>query len=476
MWPLPTKPREKQLEVFNDSKDQLSWAYFLEMGVGKTLIGLAVACYLYLLGKIDLLVVVAPKGVYLNWPRREIVKHWPLDVPRREWVWPKLKPPRGDTGLEMVFINVEALSSSKKAVDYIFDKVKGRKAMLIVDESSGCKNSKSNRSKVLHNLGKVCLYKRIMTGSPVTQAPLDLFSQLKILWLDVGLWPYQSFMHFKNRFAITQQVRFGMRSFNQIVGYKGLDELQDRMKRFSSRVLKSECLDLPEKIYLTREVELTDEQDKAYRDMAEQGFHELSELEIVTATHAMVALQKLQQICCGHMTDPESGVVHQFKHRRLDALLEVVDELQGQVVIWSSWRQSLREIVAELKKVYGDDQVCEYWGDTSAEAREVGLSEFIDGKRRFFVGNPKTGGYGLTLTNASNMVYYNNSFSLEERLQSEDRCHRFGQTKAVTYVDLVATGTVDEDVLDALFNKQELASKTLGDEFLGWFRRARQKG
>lgn len=469
MWPLTTIPREKQLEAFHRSCDEQAYAYFMEMGTGKTLVALAKAAYLYDKEQIDLLLVLAPKGVILNWPSREVVKHWPERLGKKVVIWPKRLEAFEDKGLEMVFMNIEALSSSEKAVDWIFSKVKNRKAMLVVDESSTLKSATSKRSKCVANLSKHCRYRVVMTGSPVTQAPLDLFSQVRVLGLSPQVWPFSSLTHFKCKYAVTQQVKFGHRSFNQIVGYKNIEDLQDRLKVFSYRALKKDCLDLPEKIYLTRDVELSPEQIKAYDDLAQKGFHAVSDQNVVTAAHAMVAVQKLQQVLCGHLGDPENEIAHALPHKRIEALLEVAEELQGQVIIWSTWRYSLKEIGEALRKVYGPNSVAEYWGGIDTTTREQGLKDFEQGKARFFLGNPKTGGYGLTLVNCKNVIYYNNGFSLEERLQSEDRCHRMGQTEAVTYVDLVVPETVDEKILKALMAKQDIAAKTLGDEWREWF-------
>jgi SNF2 family DNA or RNA helicase len=179
---------------------------------------------------------------------------------------------------------------------------------------------------------------------------------------------------------------------------------------------------------------------------------------------------RLQQIICGHLTTDE-GVIEELPSRRLDELLELLDETQGKVIIWANWTHDIRKIEKALATKYGKGVVASYYGDTPQEDRQAIVTRFQDESSplRFFVGQPRTGGYGITLTAASTMVYYSNGYDLEIRLQSEDRAHRIGQRNTVTYIDLVSPGTIDEKILKALQEKVNIASQVLGEDVRGWF-------
>ena len=259
----------------------------------------------------------------------------------------------------------------------------------------------------------------------------------------------------------------GGHSFQQIVGYRNLDELSAKLEKFSYRVTKDEALDLPDKIYTVRHVSLTDDQIKHYISLKNAAIALLDDGDLVSAPAVMTQLLRLQQVLCGHLMTDDGDLV-EFKTRRIDALLETIEEMSGGVIIWSRFRYDIRNIEAALKKAYGDDSTVNYYGDTSDSDRELAIKRFQDRDARFFVGNPQTAGKGLTLNAASNVIYYANDFNLESRVQSEDRCHRIGQKNTVTYVDFVSKGTVDEHIVKTLRAKIDLSAKTLGEEARQW--------
>jgi SNF2 family DNA or RNA helicase len=259
----------------------------------------------------------------------------------------------------------------------------------------------------------------------------------------------------------------GSHSFQQIVGYRNLEELSDRLVGFSYRVTKDDALDLPDKIYTTREVMMSKEQLEYYHSIKTVAIALLDNGQLVSAPAVMTQLLRLQQVLCGHlMTD--DGELVEFPTRRIDALLDTVNEMSGKVIIWSRFRYDIRKIEAELAKVHGPSSVVTYYGDTSDEDRQTAVRRFQFEDARFFVANPQTAGYGLTLTAATNVIYYANDFNLETRVQSEDRAHRIGQHHPVTYVDLVTKGTVDVHIVKSLRNKIDLSAKTLGEEAKKW--------
>ena len=335
-------------------------------------------------------------------------------------------------------------------------------ALMCVDESTTIKNHSAARTKNIIKIAELAKYRRIMTGSPVTKSPLDLFSQVQ--FLDPWLLDQQSYYSFRARYAVVVQRNVGTHSFQHIVRYQRLDELQAKLQNFSTRVLKNDCLDLPEKVYTKRAVSLTAEQVKAYTEMKKAAITFFEE-NVMTAASVLTQMIRLHQIICGHVKT-DDGEIKSIKSNRIKELLEVLEETDGKVIIWAVYRYDIQEIEKTLGEKYGKETVATYYGDTKDSIRQSIVDRFMDpgDSLRFFVGNPKTGGYGLTLTSSHTVVYYSNDYSLEVRLQSEDRAHRIGQTSKVTYVDLMAEHTIDEKIVKALNNKIDLASQVMGED------------
>jgi SNF2 family DNA or RNA helicase len=322
------------------------------------------------------------------------------------------------------------------------------------------------RSKNTEKVGIAARYRRIMTGSPITKSPMDLYQQCAFLSDDCLDCP--SYYSFQARYAVTIERQLSSHSFKQIVGYRHLDELKTKIDRFAFRVKKEECLDLPDKLYVKREVDLTDEQVNAYNQMRTLALAQF-DTGIVSTVNALTQLMRLHQIVCGHVK-LDDGTVRPLANKRVDELLAIVEETDGKMIIWANYRHDIEAIKLALQKEYGMNSVATYYGDTSADERQEIVTRFQDDQDelRFFVGNPSTGGYGLTLTAANVVVYYSNSFDLEKRLQSEDRAHRIGQTKNVTYIDLIAVNTVDEKIVRALREKINIATQVLGEDIKEW--------
>jgi SNF2 family DNA or RNA helicase len=295
---------------------------------------------------------------------------------------------------------------------------------------------------------------------------MDLYQQCA--FLSDGCLNVSSFYVFQARYCVTVERQLNTHSFKQVVGYRRLDELKEKLDRFAFRVKKEECLDLPDKLYVKREVDLTPEQVKAYNEMKALALAQIDG-GIVSTVNALTQIMRLHQIVCGHVK-LDDGTVVELPNKRLDELLAIVEETDGKIIIWANYRHDIEAIKIALAKEYGMNSVATYYGDTESEERQRIVNDFQDpdSELRFFVGNPSTGGYGLTLTAAHTMVYYSNSFDLEKRLQSEDRAHRIGQTKNVTYIDLIAVGTVDEKIVKALRSKIDIATQVLGEEFKAW--------
>jgi SNF2 family DNA or RNA helicase len=287
-------------------------------------------------------------------------------------------------------------------------------------------------------------------------------------FLNENLLGFTSYYTFRNRYAVMRNANFGGRRVQLIAGYQRLDELSKILKPFSDRVLKENCLDLPEKTYIERQVELTDEQKKTYETMKSAALASLKG-KMATAPHVLTQLMRLHQITCGHLKNDDETIT-EIKNNRLDSLLEVLEETEGKAIIWANYVYDINQIVKAISKKYGEDSIVQYYGAIPAEHRQKNIEKFQDPNSpvRFFVGNPQTGGYGITLTAANNVIYYSNGYDLEKRLQSEDRAHRIGQKKAVTYVDLIAPKTVDEKIRKALRKKINIATEIMGEELREW--------
>lgn len=469
-----TKPYAHQLEALERSHDKLNYGYFMEMGCGKSKVLIDNIAHLAADGKIDTAVIIAPKGVYRNWETKEIPVHFPDNVPVEVFTW---KSTAGKKDMErlvegaksrghfrILLANVEGFATAKLP-KYVEAFTKGTTFLLAVDESTTIKNPKAKRTKTLVKIGEKAKYKRILTGSPVTKSPLDLYAQCG--FMSKKLLGHDSYWSFQGRYAITRTQKMGSHSFQQVVGFRNLEELSNKLDNFSYRVTKEQALDLPEKIYTVREVGLSDKQIEYYLSLKKMAIAVLEDGDLVSAPAAMTQLIRLQQVLCGHVVTDE-GEVKDIPNKRLPALLDCVEEMSGKVIIWSRFRYDIKAIEEALAKKYGRDSVVTYYGDTTDEQRQHAINVFQDGDCRFFVANPMTAGYGLTLTAATNVIYYANDFNLETRVQSEDRCHRIGQHHPVTYVDFVAKGTVDEHIVKVLQNKIDLSAKTLGEEVRQW--------
>jgi SNF2 family DNA or RNA helicase len=475
-YKFKTTPYAHQREAFVLSAEKKVYALLMDMGTGKTKVCLDTIGHLFEKQEIDFSIIVAPKGVIANW-LGEIETHLPERIEREVVLWkPALTKKFRETLKELstpspgkmkfLLMNVESFSS-KKGVGVAEYFIKNFKVFMAVDESTTIKNRQAKRTKSISKLGLGARYRRILTGSPVTRSPLDLYSQMN--FLDEDILGFNSFYAFQGRFAVIQRRTMGAHSFNHIVGFRRLDELTEALDKHSFRVRKDDCLDLPDKVYMRREVELTKEQKKAYEQMKNFALARLQSGELSTTQNVLTQLLRLQQICCGNLTD-DAGVIHPLPSNRIDALLDICDEIQGKALIWATWSMDIRSIAEALRDRFSVQAVATLHGETPDSERQKVVETFQDrqSELRFIVGHPKTGGYGLTLTAATTVIYYSNSYDLELRIQSEDRAHRIGQTNKVTYIDLISPKTVDEKIVRALRNKINIADTILGESAREW--------
>ena len=474
-YKFKTKPYAHQLKALEMSWNKEVFAYFMEMGTGKSKVLIDNMSMLYDKGKINGVLIIAPKGVYKNWYDSEIPTHLADHVQKKVVLWQALINKKQEQKLSVLFkpemdlhilvMNVEAFST-KKGLDFAAKFLSCHETLVAIDESTTIKNPGAKRTKNILRLSKLCKYRRILTGSPVTKSPLDLFTQC--YFLDPFLLDFTSYYAFRNRYAEMREAHFGGRSVQLVTSYKNLDELSETLKNFSYRVLKDDCLDLPKKTFMKRIIQMTPEQNKVYQQMKKMALAELNG-KVTTTMNVVTQLMRMQQITCGHFK-ADDGTTQEIKNNRITELIDTVDEIQGKVVIWAHWRNDIETIVKHLKEEYGDNSVVTYYGGTTTEERQKAIKKMQDPESpvRFLVGTPQTGGYGITLTGASTMIYYSNGYDLEKRQQSEARIDRIGQEKPMTYIDIIAEDTVDEKIVKSLRKKVNIATKVMGEELKAW--------
>jgi len=473
-YKFKTKPYAHQLTALEKSWNKENYAYFMEMGTGKTKVLIDNVAMLYDKGKIDGVLIIAPKGVVKTWYEQELPTHLPNHIENVSVLWqPNITKTQQekldtlfeiDSALHILIMNVEALST-EKGVKFATKFINSHKSMMAIDESTTIKTPTARRTKNIIKIGLDAKYKRIMTGSPITKNPLDLYTQCE--FLDPWLLDFASYYAFRNRYAEMKTMHIRGRSIQVVDKFQNLGELSDIVKEFSYRVLKEDCLDLPPKVFIKRHISLTPDQKKVYEQMKEQALAVLNG-KVTTTMTVLTQLMRLHQITCGYVT-ADDGSTQQVESNRLNELMSILEDTDGKVIIWANYQLSVGEIIQKIIKVYGKDSYVHYYGLTPQEDRQDFIRKFQnDPKCRFIIGTPQTGGYGITLTEANTVIYYSNGYDLEKRLQSEDRAHRIGQKKTVTYIDLICEDTIDEKIVKALRDKINIASEVMGEELRDW--------
>lgn len=463
-----TEPLDHQRLDFTKTRDLSYWAWYWEMGTGKSKMVIDTACWLYQRKQIGLCLITAPKGAYLNWIS-EASKHCPVDAEvayysssmnKETEAWLDRVSAAGPR-LKFILVNIEAMSG-KRGEDFCRGLLRHHRTLVVVDESTSIKGPTATRTRAMLRLRDManCVARRILSGTPSPQSPLDLWSQLE--FLQKGQSAFPTFTGFRSYFAIQQIMRMGMRSFPKITGFRNMEVLTYTLSKCSSRVLKKDCLDLPPKIYETRDVEMTAEQAAAYRSVMHEAMVML-EAKLLTVTSAMTMLVKLHQITCGWLKMDDGSIVALPNHRMRE-LDEGIDELphDAGVIIWCAYREDARAVTFHLRDKHGPTSVVQYVGGIKDTERMEAIDQFQNKKTaRFFVSTQASGGVGNTLTRCTYMVYYSNNYNLMDRMQSEDRAHRIGQSASLTIVDLLVRGTADEKVILALKKKQALQATLL---------------
>ncbi|NBQ49086.1 MAG: DEAD/DEAH box helicase [Marivivens sp.] len=489
-----TKPYAHQLKYITEHSQREAFALLAEMGTGKTWMAINNLSLLWAEGRCNAALVFAPNGVHTNWTDIELGKHMPDWCRWRAYAWNGKKTKAEQAKIDAFFepgddlrilaMNWEALQHDR---GFQFAEMFCRSALnlaIICDESDSFKNPDSKRCKNLMRLKPHSKYRRIMTGTPVNNSPFDLYSQFN--FLDENILGNTSFYAFKAEYAemlpqdnpLVRKVRERMRGRGnpQLVArragkpcYRNLDKLSELIAPHSYRVLKEECVDLPEKIHKTLLFDLSPEQQRVYKKAKSELRLEFMGAE--SAFDKLVVISKLAQITSGYYLHPESQQPVRIpgKNPKLELLKQRVQKIAEQgakLIIWARYRAEIEDIADALREMQIEH--VEYHGGISADDRKQNIHRFTNGTAQVFVGNQQAGATGITLVEASYVIYFSNNFSLRDRLQSEDRAHRIGQTQNVTYINLAAKGTVDERVIDALVNKKEVADMVI-DQGLALF-------
>lgn len=477
-----TKPFDHQQELFERTRETPHYGLFWEQGTGKSKATIDTLGHLHHEGNVNGAIVVAPNGVQRNWITDELPTHLSPDIPQRSFSYKT-----GSSGARWHqkevdrVINADPKTLATLAISYdawmtdrgkkaVWAMMKERDCMLVLDESARIKTPGIRRTKSIVAGSVHAPYRRILSGTPVTNGPFDVYSQVN--FLDKTFWRREigisTFSAFKAYFGVWEEGWNGktQRTFDMLVGHQNLDELADALKLIASRVTKEQVLDLPPKLYSKRYFEMTPAQRRVYDEIDKDSAAILDNGDLVTTPLAIVQKLRLQQVLCGYVpVDGEDEPVELIEpdkaNPRLKLLEEILEDVPGQTIIWAIYRRDI-DMIMELLRKMGRKPV-RYDGAVSDDECEAGKVAFQRGEASDFVGNPAKGKEGLTLTQANTVIYYNNSFKYDDRKQSEDRAHRIGQTKSVNYIDLLCPGTRDEDAIDALIKKSETAALILGD-------------
>lgn len=442
-------------------------AMFMVMGSGKSKMAVdLVSARAMTPGElnIDAVVIACPYSIRRNWIK-QLATHCPIAYHAEVLDFATkasrqaIEEMKADTDkLRVMVVGIESLSTGR-AGKYVQDFMLATKAAFVVDESSRIKNHSSKRTKNITALGRLCKYRLALTGTPITQGIIDLYAQMEFLSPNIiGCGDYYSF---RNMYAV-------MGGFNnkEIIAYKDTDDLMASIKPYVFQATAEEALpELPERTYMVREVSLTKEQKEQYNNINDSKMiiHGDDRVEV---QNALEKLMRLQQVTGGFtvtkkidpITDKEVTSVVAMPSSKVAEVLNIAEESNSSTIVWCRFRPEIALVAAELRKVYGHKAVVEFHGGVDADTRWKNVERFESKQARFFVGNQTTGGIGLDLLAATLVIYYSNTFSYEDRVQSEARNHRIGQKNPVTYIDLQCINTIDTHVVEVIKEKGDMAS------------------
>ncbi|MBQ3544913.1 MAG: DEAD/DEAH box helicase [Lachnospiraceae bacterium] len=465
--PIKVKPYNHQKIAFDFALEKLEQngcaALLMDMGLGKSLTSIAIIGQLYKEQKIDKALVVCPTSIISVW-QKEFDKFADFEyhieaiigstmTKRKE----KLKALCHKQGLKVAIINYEATWRMERELNIY------KPNIIVCDESQKIKNPSASQSKTLHRLGAKATYKIILTGTPVQNSPMDVFSQWKFLDPNIfGL----SFYAFRNRYAV-----MGGYYNHQIIKYRNMDELTSKAHSIAYRITKGEALDLPEQIFLNRYCELESSARKVYDTVMKESYAELMDGEI-TATNILTKLIRLSQISGGHVKDDEGRmqVISKAKLNELKDIMEdVIIDNKKKLVVFARFIpeiESIKQLADEMRIRYSY-----ITGEIKTDDRGIMCDNFQnDEDVKLFIAQIQTAGLGITLTAADTAVFYSLDFNYANYSQAIARTHRIGQKNTCTYINLISTETVDEKIIKALESKEDIA-KNIVDNWREYFKK-----
>ena len=469
-------------------------------------------------------------GVYLDVPDPEDIMVFTWVSKTRKKDSKKLDAFMKHPGRRVLLINAEAISSVKAARELALEFLRDTPSMMVIDESVIIKNRGNILSKFcVDKLAPLADYKRILTGLVAPQSPLDVYQQFRLL--DENIFPekFELFREryceikricklpdsvvdakFKSVFGlrknplpadlmkklinscwpdsmVTPAMVPGMlsvmtredkidaifragrwiESIPVIMGYRNIDELHRRIAPYSFRVRLEDCYDMPTSDYSFRDVEMTDEQEKAYSEMKLFATTQLENQKHITAQNVITQMLKLHQILCGHTTDEEGNPV-EIPEKRTASMVQMLEDYDGKAIIWCSYDTDVRKVTSALEKTFGQGTVSRFWGGNRDTREQEEIAFKNSPSVRFMVATPDAGGRGRTWDIADLVVYHSARNNLDHRMQSEERAKAVGKMRPVAYVDMRVPGTVEEKIIEALRSKQNLAAIISGDDFKDW--------
>jgi len=481
----PFKPYAHQQEALDLLEGEEAFALFMGMRTGKTKVTYDHYGRMELRGDCQNMCVIAPGGVYKTWGPAALggtdavpVGHLSDDLKGRVLVhtWQsganatqrkELEKFMAATDRPRIFlINVEALSSVKAARETIIKFLKQGKVLTVIDESIIIKNPSSKRTKFINvDVANESDFRLILSGLPNPKSPLDYYSQFEFLdWRFLG---FKSFYAFRGRYAIMWTENIGGRQVPMIKGWRDLDDLAAKINPHCYRKQLKDCYDVPPKLYLFHDVEMTPEQQRIYADMRAYATAQLDEMSHVTATVVVAQIMRLRQILCGFTKD-EAGETHYIPENRTGDLVDRLADYDGKAIIWCAFGESIERVSEALTKEFGEGSVARFWGG-NVKTREDEEARFkTDPECRFMVATAAAGGRGRTWTVANLIIYHSCSDDLDHRDQSEERGSGIGKDDRVTVIDMRVPKTVEDKLIKNLRNKIDLATAVNGEGYRAW--------
>lgn len=446
-----TELKDYQRQAFAKAAASRVSGLFMDMGTGKSRVTIELANYRQ--NRISNVIWFCPVSMVREGKiESEILKHtttpetriYTFDNKTREGLIPQV---------DWYIIGIESMSSSgrlKFAASSIIDE----NSMVVVDESEFIKGHRSNRTEWITRISERCKYRLILTGTPVSQGPEDLYAQMR--FLSPKVLGYNSWYSFA-----ANHLEYSKKYPGRIVRAHNTEWLAAKIQPYIYQITKEEALaDLPGKRYETIRVSLSPEQWKEYELAKTETFEKADSMEQWDSVGLIFSLfTKLQQITSGFIPYDDHGIraIHEMDECRTEALGNIIGSLPGteKIVIFAKFRYDMAHIAKFLREKYGDDSVMEFHGGVNLKTRRTGLKHWKTATEcRFLIATSGVAGHGFDMVEAATVIFYNNGFKFSQRIQSEDRLRRLDQTREVNIFDIRAVCGIEDIIMDALWKKE----------------------